>query len=116
FSGSFIKLTLVLERLLFTTPITAKLISLAFGKEYFPADFAFPEIKPPIVQAVQIIDNQRIQGRIGRNTFHISIAVWIPEVKPSIFLRHRTINMRGNIQRFGLSCIFIKVKGWIPHK
>ena len=46
FSGSFIKLTFVLERLLFTTLITAKLISLAFGKEYFPADFAFPEIKP----------------------------------------------------------------------
>ena len=62
FSGSFIKLTLVLERLLFTTLITAKLISLAFGKEYFPAKFAFPEIKSPIAQAVQLIDNQRIQG------------------------------------------------------
>ena len=49
FSGSFIKLTLVLERLLFTTLITAQLIPLALGKEYFPADYAFPKIKPPIV-------------------------------------------------------------------
>lgn len=47
FSGSFIKLTLVLKGLLFTALITAQLISLAFGKKYFPADFAFPEIQPP---------------------------------------------------------------------
>ena len=75
FFGSFIKLTLVLERLLFTALITAQLISLAFGKKYFPTDFAFPEIQPPIVQAVQIIDHQRIQGRIGSNTLHFPFAV-----------------------------------------
>ena len=116
FSGSFIKLTLVLERLLFATLITAQLISLVFGKKYFPADFAFPEIQPPIVQAVQIIDYQRIQGRISSNTFHFPFAVWIPEVKPGIFWRHRTINMRGNIHSFWIPCILVKVKGWIAHK
>ena len=97
FPGSLIKLTFVLERLLFTTLITAQLISLAFGKKYFPTDFAFPEIQPPIVQTVQIIDHQWIQGRIGSNTLHFPFAVWIPEVKPGIFLRHRAINMCGNI-------------------
>ena len=62
FSGSFIKLTLVLEGLFFTALITAKLIPLALGKEYFPADLAFSEIESPIVQTVQIINDQRIQG------------------------------------------------------
>ena len=75
FPGSLIKLTLVLEGLFFTTLITAKLISLAFGKKYFPTDFAFPEIQPPIVQTVQIIDHQWIQGRIGSNTLHFPFAV-----------------------------------------
>lgn len=116
FSGSFIKLTLVLKELLFAALITAQLISLVFGKKYFPADFAFPEIQPPIVQAVQIIDYQRIQGRISSNTLHFPFAVWIPEVKPGIFLWQRTMNMRENIQSFGLPCILVKVKGWIAHK
>ena len=62
FSGSFIKLTLALEGLFFAALIAAQLISLAFGKKYFSTDFAFSEIKPPIIQAIQIIDHQRIQG------------------------------------------------------
>ena len=40
-SGSFIKLTLVLEELLFAALITVKLILLAFCKKYFSSDFAF---------------------------------------------------------------------------
>ena len=55
FSGSFIKLMLVLERLLFTTLITAKLIQLALGKENFTANLEFSEIASPIVQTDQII-------------------------------------------------------------
>ena len=47
FPGSFIKFTLVLERLFFAAFIAAKLIPLAFGKEYFPTDFTFSEIESP---------------------------------------------------------------------
>ena len=94
--------------------ITAQLISLVFGKKYFPADFAFPEIQPPIVQAVQIIDYQRIQGRISSNTLHFPFAVWIPEVKPGIFLWQRTMNIRENIQSFGLPVSSSKSRGGLP--
>lgn len=62
FSGSFIKLTLVLEELLFAALITAKLILLAFYKEYFPTDFAFSEIQSPIINVkIKIHKNYQIK-------------------------------------------------------
>ena len=61
------------------------LIPLALCQKIFSTDLAPPEAKPPVIQPVQIIGNQRVEGRIGRHTFFCAPVVREPEVKPGIF-------------------------------
>ena len=58
---------------------------LALCQKIFPTDLAPPEAKPPVIQPVQIIGNQRVEGRIGRHTFFCAPVVREPEVKQGIF-------------------------------
>ena len=54
--------------------------------------FALPEAKPPVIQPVQIIGNQRVEGRVGRHTFFCATVVWIPVVKPCFRCRYGAEN------------------------
>lgn len=70
-----------MKRLCFSALIAAQLIPLALCQKIFPADLALPEAKPPVIQPVQIIGNQRVEGRIGRHTFFCAPVVREPKVK-----------------------------------
>ena len=85
FSCPLVKFPLVLKRLCFAALIAAQLIPLALCQKIFPTDLALSEAKPPVIQPVQIIGNQRVEGRIGRHTFFCAPVVREPEVKPGIF-------------------------------
>ena len=93
FSCPLVKFPLVLKRLCFAALIAAQLIPLALCQKIFSADLAPPEAKPPVIQSVQIIGNQRVEGRIGRHTFFCAPVVREPEVKPDAgnaeTVRHR---------------------------
>ncbi|EDM51660.1 hypothetical protein EUBVEN_00965 [Eubacterium ventriosum ATCC 27560] len=74
-----------MKRLCFSALVAAQLIPLALCQKIFSTDLAPPEAKPPVIQPVQIIGNQRVEGRIGRHTFFCAPVVREPEVKPGIF-------------------------------
>ena len=67
-----------MKRLYFSALVAAQLIPLALCQKIFPADLALPEAKPPVIQPVQIIGNQRVEGRIGRHTFFCAPVVREP--------------------------------------
>ena len=48
-------------------------------------EFRIGSTSTPVIQPVQIIGNQRVEGRIGRHTFFCAPVVREPEVKPGIF-------------------------------
>ena len=76
--------------------VAAQLIPLAFRKEDTPADFTFSEAQPPIVQPVQVIGYQRIEGSVGADALRHTLIVQEPEVEPGVFGRHRAEHTAGN--------------------
>ena len=71
-----------MKRLCFSALVAAQFIPLALCQKIFPTDLALPEAKPPVIQPVQIIGNQRVEGRIGRHTFFCAPVVRKPEAEP----------------------------------
>ena len=76
--GSFVEFPLVLECLCFPAFVTAQFIAQTFGKEKPSAYLAFPEMQPPVIQAVQVIGDCRVKGCISSNALRIAFIVRIP--------------------------------------
>ena len=73
-------------------------------------DFAFSEAQPPIIQPVQIVDYQRIERGIGRDTFCRTPVVRIPKVKPCFRCRYGAEYPAGNMERLRPTGIAVKLK------
>lgn len=110
FSCPLVKLPLILKRLLLLALIAAQLVPLACCKENTPADFAFSEAQPPVIQAIQIVGYQRIKRGIGGNTFCCAPVVWIPEVKPCFRCRYGAENAAGYMERFWPAGFAVKLQ------
>lgn len=83
----------------------------AAGEKKLAAALALTKTEPPVSVAVQVVDDQRIEGSTDCHVLYGSFLVWVPEFQTGVFNRDIAKEPAGKVQCQGLSFIVIFQRG-----